>query len=221
MKLVFYSGGQSSKNKKLHGCLSDLVDRKKGKSMTYIPFCADGAGPFYRRAIERYRPYGFTRFHTLSVDTKFTRDELKRALDSDVIYLAGGNTFYFLMHLRKAGLMTKLRDYSRDGGVIAGLSAGGLILTPNIGLAGYPSWEADENEVGLQDLRALGLVDFEFFPHFDRSPRLRRALLRYSRKTSNPILTAHDGGGIIVNGKFTTLLGHVNMIADGEIHRIS
>ncbi len=221
MKLVFYSGGQSSKNKKLHECLADLVNRKKGKSLTYIPFCSDGAASFYQRAIRRYRPYGFSRFHYLAVDEPFSPNDLKRALDSDAIYLAGGNTYYFLKHLRKAGLISKLRNYARGGGVLAGLSAGGLILTPNIELAGYPAWNADENEVELNDLLALGLVKFEFFPHFDRSPRLRRALLRYSRKSPNPILTAHDGGGIIVNGKFTTLLGSVNMIADGEIHRIS
>jgi dipeptidase E len=156
----------------------------------------------------------------LTVDERLDATTVKRAFESDVIYLAGGNTFYFLLHLRQSGLISKLKQFAKSGGVLAGLSAGALIMTPSIGLAGYPAWEADENDVGLRDLRALGLVGFEFFPHFERTPRMIRALARYSRAHSNSILTAEDGGGIVVNEKRTTLLGRVSLVTGGEFHEI-
>ncbi len=221
MKLVFYSGGQSRKNKALHQALADLTDRKSRKSFTYLPFCADGAEPFFRRAVRRYQPYGFTRFHFLAVDSKPDPSEIRRALESDVIYLAGGNTFYFLKHLRSSGLLSKLRSYVVDGGVLAGLSAGGLIMTPSIDLAGFPPWDADQNEVSLKDLRALSLVNFEFFPHFKKSPRLVSALRRYSKSNHAPILTAQDGGGIVVDGTSTSLLGKINLLNRGEFYEMT
>lgn len=41
-----------------------------------------------------------------------------------------------------------------------------ILTTPTIEIAGYGE-DADENEVGLNDMKALGLVDFEFAPHWD------------------------------------------------------
>ena len=111
--------------------------------------------------------------------------EIRRAFRSDAIYLAGGNTFYFLHHLKRSGVFERLKRYAREGGAIGGLSAGAIIQTPSIGLAGYPPWDRDANSVRLKDLRGLGLVDFEFFPHYERgNPRLDRALSQYSRKNT-------------------------------------
>ncbi len=216
MKIIMYSGGQARSNHRLHQALSDLVGRKKKKSLAYIPFCADGAQSFYLRAIRRYQPFGFKEFRFLAADEPFSKDALKRVFDSDAIYLAGGNTFYFLKHLRKSGLLPRLKRYAKQGGVLAGLSAGAIMMTPTIGLAGYPKSDADENEVGLKDLRALGLVEFEFFPHFEDTRGLREMLRRYSLRSRHPILAARDGGGVQVRGEELTLFGKVAMWSRGN-----
>ena len=221
MKLVFYSGGQSRKNKALHQALSELSGPSRRKTFTYVPFCTDGSEPYFSKAVRRYKPYGFAHFNFFPVDQRLQSEALKRALGSEVIYLAGGNTFYFLNYLRKSGLLGKLSAYVKSGGVLAGLSAGGLIMTPSIALAGYPAWEADKNDIQLKNLKGLGLVSFEFYPHFKRSPRLKAALSQYSRNHKTPILTAEDGGGVVVNGKMTTLLGKINLLADGEFYEMS
>lgn len=195
-----------------------MVGRGRHKSLTYIPFCADGARSFYLRAIRRYKPFGFSRFGMLAADEPFTREDLKRTFDSDAIYLAGGNTFYFLKHLRAAGLLPRLRKYVRDGGVLAGLSAGAILMTPTIGLAGYPPEDADENDVKLRDLSALGLVDFEFFPHFEDTRRLRELLRRYSIKSRFPVLAARDGGGIQVQGGELTVFGRLALWSGGHAY---
>jgi len=48
--------------------------------------------------------------------------------------------------------------------VLAGPSVGAIILTPTIGTAGPPLPDPDDNDVKLKNLRALGLVRFEFSP---------------------------------------------------------
>lgn len=216
MKLIFYSGGQTNLNRQIHGAMSDLVGRKRSKSLTYIPFCQEGSQSFYRRAQKRYQPYGFKEFICLPVDVRIDPDHLKRALDSDVIYLAGGNTFYFLHHLRKQRLIQKMRQFAERGGVIAGLSAGGLIMTPNISLAGYPWFDADENEVGLTRLDALKLTQFEFFPHYVHRAAYRTALTQYSKKSKNPIFAIADGGGIVVDQEEVRFLGRSHGFIAGK-----
>ena len=216
MKLVLYSGGQTPANRLIHHALFQLVTPKRNKSMTYIPFCQEGSDHFFKRAIKRYQGVGFKRFHCLPVDVPFTRRDLNQALGSDVIYLAGGNTFYFLKHLRKSGLLTQLKRFVERGGVLAGLSAGAIILTPNIGTAGPPLPDPDDNDMQLKNLRALGLVRFEFYPHYTPTPQTNHAILQYSRTTKYPIVACSDGSGITINEHRMTFIGKVVMFFGGK-----
>jgi len=216
MKLVLYSGGQEPSNRLIHHALFQLVDPKRNKSMTYIPFCQDRSDLFFKKAIKRYQGVGFKRFHCLPVDVPFTRHDLNKALGSDVIYLAGGNTFYFLKHLRKSGLIPQLKTFVERGGVLAGLSAGAIILTPHIGTAGPPLPDPDGNDVKLKNLRSLGLVRFEFYPHYISTPKTNQAILQYSRTTKYPIFACPDGSGITISENRMTFIGKVLMFSGGK-----
>lgn len=222
-KLVFYSGGPTNKNHALHRALVEMASvagKTKSLSMTYIPFCRDGAGTFFKRAQRRYRAFGIQNFHLLYADEKPTPQSRKILKDSNIVYLAGGNTFQFLNDLRASGWIQQLKAYSRKGGVLAGLSAGALILTENINLAAYPPFDSDENDVKLKDFTALGLVPFEFYPHFlPRDPWIR-ALKVYSKAKKNPILAATDGSGIVVQGKKITFFGEIYIFTQGGYLRL-
>lgn len=215
-KLVLYSGGQTKANHRLHRELIDLVPMKSHVSMTYIPYCYDGHDVFYKRFIKRYRHFGVSQFHCLPVDRPIERISLKLALESDIIYLAGGNTFYFLKNLKDSGMLRHLKSFVKRGGVLAGLSAGAIILTPEITLAGYPHFECDENDVNLENFKSLDLVDLEFFPHFDFSKRLTNALMRYSKNSLYPIFAAEDGAGLVINGSKKTFIGKSCFFLNGQ-----
>ena len=192
--------------------------------MTYIPVWSDYSALYFERFRRRYSRYGATEFHCVAVDdpARFDRRTAERTiLSSDIVYLAGGNTFHYLSHLRRTGLLTTLRRFGKRGGVLAGLSAGALILTPNIDLAGYPHFDCDENEVGLTNRRALGLVDFEFFPHFRNSDRYRRALSRYSRRGGRPVYACRDGSGVVIEEDRFTAHGEVWVFHDGQHLKIA
>lgn len=227
---MLYSGGQERRNALIHDTLLELAMRRRparsaGVRMTYVPFTLDGSRPFFRRFERRYRAFGAERFDLVAPDDPRLledrdafRDAVRTLRASDVVYLAGGNTFYFLDALRRSGLFEELRAFARRGGVIAGLSAGALILTPHIGLAGYPSFDRDPNDVGLgaRGRRGLGVVPFEFFPHFRRSPRYREALLEYSRTARGAVYACPDGSGIVVEGDRFTAHGRVWLFDRGR-----
>jgi len=223
-RLVLYSGGQERRNALIHSDLLGLSGSDGEIRMTYVPFCGEGSRMYFARFKRRYRAHGATRFDCVPVDDEAVRGDpqaARRILRSDIVYLAGGNTFYFLKHLRRSGLAPVLRQFVARGGVLAGLSAGAILMTPNIGLAGYPPFDRDENDVDLRDLRALGLVTFEFFPHFVRSRRLRAALADYSRCSGRPLYACRDGSAIVIEDDLFTAHGDVTLYHRGHEIRIS
>ncbi len=232
LNLVLYSGGQSKSNHRLHLEVVRLAWQQRLRQsprsvergplkLAYIPFEADGSSRFFARAMRRYRAAGIERFFMLEPDHKPSRDELKMLLSCDVIYLAGGNTYVFLEKLRHSGLLPQLRRFALRGGVLAGLSAGAILMTPSIGLAGIPRYDADSNDPGLTDLRALGLVGFEFSPHDTADARRRRELLAYSSKIGKPVFSVRDGGGLVVEGDRLGFYGRVLLYSRGECWRLS
>ena len=90
-------------------------------------------------------------------------DEKFNALcQSDVIHLAGGDTFGFLADLKRCDKLSQLQAFARKGGVIVGVSAGAMLLTPSIVTA---SLCGDENNAELDDFSALTLLPYQFVPH--------------------------------------------------------
>jgi dipeptidase E len=219
-RLVFYSGGQEAGNKLLHEKLAKLAGGK-ARSLTYIPFSHENGDFYFRRIKARYKKFGFRKFRYFAVDSDFLAREMNAALKSDVIYLAGGNTYYFLKHLRESGFLKRLKRFVANGGVLAGLSAGAIIMTKNIKLAGYPPHEADKNEVRLKNLLSLGLVDFEFLPHYSNSKKTSDSMIRYSKRYSCPIFACPNGSGIVVEGTAIHFFGETYLFYQGRKLRLA
>ena len=217
MRLVMYSGGQERGNRRLHQAVVDLTGKSHKISFTYIPFHSDRSEIFFGRTRRRFERFGVSRFFCLNVDMGPSPSEMQKALQSDIIYLAGGNTFYFLNHLRKSGFLNHLKSYARSNGVLAGLSAGAMIFTPTIQLAGHPKLDPDENEEKLKNMHGLGLVKFEFAPHFDGTKKTTKTLLEYSQKNQNPILACSDGAGVVIESKSINPVGQAYLFSRGKM----
>lgn len=97
-------------------------------------------------------------------DIEFDKPELLEKYN--VIYINGGNPFYLLYHMKKSGADLILKDIAKQNTVIVGVSAGAIILGPNIEVVNY--FTPQINTVDIQDLTALGLTNKAIFPHYDR-----------------------------------------------------
>jgi len=92
--------------------------------------------------------------------------EVGKLKSANILVITGGNTFKLLNHLKKSGLDKAIIEFwKKDGVVLAGFSAGAIVLSPSIETArtGY----GDVDELGLTDLSGLGIVDFEIWPHYE------------------------------------------------------
>ena len=206
MKLVFYGGGELGDSPTLDRITFKLTGRKK-PSVTYIPSSHYWAEDDFRVFVKYYNKQGIERFVFFPVDIPFDKTLLSLALRSDVIHLSGGNTYSFLHNLRKSGMMVPLKEFVRKGGVLTGLSAGAILMTPTIDSAKYPSFDQDDNEENIKNLKALNLVNFDFCPHYKNSPRYDRELTIRSKKIAHPLYACPDGGGIVAEKEKITFVG--------------
>tara|TARA_R110000868_G_scaffold117600_16_gene312648 strand:+ start:26782 stop:27447 length:666 start_codon:yes stop_codon:yes gene_type:complete len=206
VRLVFHGGGHSEDNIKLNREALRMC-REKDPVIAYIPACSIDAESDFLEFARGFQELGVGRFLYFPIDVPFDQTMLTQVFSANIIHLSGGNTFYFLKWLRRTKLMTKIKEFVRNGGVLTGLSAGGILMTPDISSASYPEFDCDENEEHLRDLRALKLVNFEFFPHYRNSKRYERELINQSKLIDYPIYGVADGNGIVVEGEKTSFVG--------------
>lgn len=216
MNLIFYSGGGSRENRRLARELAEMLQGREGAKLAFIPSERNGAAADFRAFRRAMRGTGATSFRAFHIDRPLSREREAALFACDAIFLGGGNTFHFLRNLRARGLVVKLRAYAKRGGILLGLSAGSILMTPRIETALVPSEDCDENEVGIKDLRALRLVGFEFSPHYTRSVAADRELREYSRRSKHPIYACADGEGIVVRGRVVRFVGRVRAYQRGQ-----
>lgn len=119
--------------------------------------------------------------------------EIKRVNTFDVVYFCGGNTFYLLYHIRKTGTDKLIKKFvKKPGRVYVGVSAGSMIVGPNIDLAE----PFDANEVHLKDKTGLQLIKTMVSPHYCEEERA--FIEEYERKTKQRIVPLTDNQALLV-----------------------
>lgn len=123
--------------------------------------------------------------------------EAKKLLESNILLITGGNTFKLLDNLRKSGLDTAIQAFTnKNEFVVAGFSAGALVLTPTVEVCNLPN--SDINEVGLNDLTGLNIVSFEVFPHYSEYEH-KDSLRDYKAQAKNDVREITDEGYIVLD----------------------
>ncbi len=215
MKLIFYSGGHDFENHSLDNNLLEL-SKNKTPQITYIPSCSYLCDDDFRDFVDQYQKFDVHNIINFPIDVPFTEVLKSEVFKSDIIHLSGGNTYYFLKHLRKAGMLGELKNFVKNGGILTGLSAGAIIMTKRIDTAGFPEFDKDDNDENLKNLKGMGLVNFEFFPHYRNSKRYDKEILSYSKGHEVPIYACPDGSGIIVNNDEITFIGKTYCFINGK-----
>ncbi|MBP7832385.1 MAG: Type 1 glutamine amidotransferase-like domain-containing protein [Candidatus Levybacteria bacterium] len=91
--------------------------------------------------------------------------ELRSELtEADIIFVAGGNTFYLLEQAQKSGFLGIAQELVEEGKIYIGSSAGSIITGPDI----MPVEYFDEiSESNISSTRGLNWVDFVILAHYD------------------------------------------------------
>jgi dipeptidase E len=208
MKLVLYSGYDDA-NAPIDAEAMRLTGKKRPR-VVFIPSANHVPDFEYDYVCENFGALGVKDIALFNIDRPYSISDAERILKAaDMIYLSGGNTFYFLKSIRRNHFDRMLMKFVQRGGVLAGLSAGAIMMTPSISTASYPKFDRDENTVGIRNLEALDLVPFEFFPHYHPEPEYARELRKQSKTLKHPIYGVADGAGIVIDGRRLSFFGNV------------
>lgn len=209
-KLVLYSDQVIDENRKVDDELLKLFN-KTSPSIAYIPSCSDLTRKYFKEKIDYYKALGIVDLKYFDLDEEYDESRVKEIFTYDAIHLSGGNTFYFLHLLRKRGLIDLLQDYVKEGGILIGISAGSIMMSKDISVAGLGE-RGDCNNIGIEDKSALGLVDFEFAPHWDGNTEYIILLSKYAKDKNKVVYACKDGDGIVIDGNDIKLIGDVKKI---------
>jgi len=216
-KLILHSDQIAGKTQ-VEDTAFELFGLNKPK-IAYIPSQSDPTRKYFNEKVEWYKQFGVSDLLYFDIDKEYDESKTDELLKTDAIFLSGGNTYYFLNSLKKRNFIPLLREYVEKGGVLIGVSAGSMIMSKTITITTIDTdINGDQNAVNLKDFTSLGLVDFEFFPHFDeKDGEITRRLIEYSKEIDSVIYACRDGDGIIVNGRNIQLVGEIVKIIKGEI----
>jgi dipeptidase E len=166
---------------------------RPGDTIGYVPSAPDPERVWFTPRQAYYARYGLD-LRFFGLEDEYDPAQRAALLACDAIHLTGGNTFRFLYWLRERGLDADLHRYALDGGVLLGVSAGAILMTPDIrtsllcGDTLYP---------GLTDFTGLALVDFAVVPHVTEVA------------LPGPAYAIPDGAGIVIDGDCIELFGGV------------
>ncbi|WP_102262359.1 Type 1 glutamine amidotransferase-like domain-containing protein [Mesobacillus jeotgali] len=210
-KLVLLSDLKNM-NPALKNRIKELAGSKPFK-LAYIPSRTDKERWYFEKARPELTSWGVTDFFYFDVDQEFEESQLDEFKSCDGIFLSGGNTYLLLKNLQEKNIVTYIKEMVQEGKTLIGVSAGSIIMSKSIKIAGFH----DQNEVQLCELNGLGLVDFEFMPHWNREKHQLDELLEYSLLQEESIFTCRDGDGIVIDGEKIEFYGEIKEIRKGEL----
>lgn len=192
MKLLLTSSGIA--NEKIAQALRELTDKAPDTAKVgFVPTAANAEGgnkDWLINDLLRLRNAGYEWIDI--IDPSAAGVDWRSRLEAmDIVFLSGGNTFHLLDQIRQTGLGEWLAGH-KDAKVFVGSSAGSIVMTPTIATANG----ADPNLKGLENLDALGFVDFDFIPHIPDIPLA--AAEAYAATASRKLYALDDTSAIKV-----------------------
>jgi dipeptidase E len=207
-KLVLYSDQVPQLRNTADKELKILLGKPKPR-IGFIPSASDPERKYFNDRKAFYKDLGMDLAVYFELDIKWEPDKLKTLLACDAIHLSGGNTYYFLSWLRRRKMIPALVKYVAAGGVLIGVSAGSILMTPDITTS---SICGDEMIPGETDFSGMGLVDFLFVPHFGSGATTISDLKKFLREKQKVVYAAKDTGAIIVNENEIKCIGDVILV---------
>lgn len=213
LNLVLYSDQTVGEGLETDARLVRLLREKRGGNrIGYIPSGPDPEGYFFTPLKAYYARHGLDVPVCHDLDVPHDAAETAALFACDAIHLSGGHTGEFLARLRRGGMLGPLRDWALKGGILIGVSAGSILMTPDIATDALFLDERPEDVTGGE---ALGLLPFAYFPHLDGAASYLSDLVRYSRHTPRPILACADSDGLVVSDGRAECFGKPLWIAGG------
>lgn len=208
--IIFYSDQVIAENERLDRRFLEMTGKSKPR-LAYIPSASDSTRKYYKEKCEYYRRYGIEDILYFDLNKEYDPGLTGELLACDAIHLSGGDPFQFLGSIKKRNFGPVLKKYHQNGGILLGISAGAIVLTPSINISHvfYKS-RTDKHQ-------AVGLVDFHFLPHWNQREDRLDDVIRFSKEQNATVYACRDGDGMVFKDGEVELVGGLIKIDKGKI----
>ncbi len=188
-----------------------LSDLKGGRiRIGYVPSASDSTRRYFDRKREYYSQYGIGDLLYFDLNKEYRPELLPELLSCQAIHLSGGDPFQFNDAIRRRSFGPVLRRYHENGGILLGVSAGGIVLTPSIEISHLFYRSRTESP------EASGLVPFHFLPHYNRRVASLFQLKEFSARLGCTVYAVNDGDGMEVKDGAARAVGEPVVLAKGR-----
>lgn len=196
MKLFLTSNAFPKESQKLREEFLDFVNKDVNKiKVAFIPTASipDADKSFMLTDRKELEEMGILKENIVdfNLDKPTSFEDIKKF---DVVFIDGGNTFYLLEKVRESGFDKAIKEYlKKDMGVYVGVSAGTILVGPDIEIA--EPWD-DKLITNLRDTKGLNLINTAYSPHWVEEEE--KILKQYKEKVDYEIRELRDGEGIVI-----------------------
>ena len=208
--LIFYSDQVVPENERLDRRFLEIINKERPR-LAYIPSASDSTRKYFSDKCQYYKRYGIKDLLYFDLNKEYDPALLPELLACDAIHLSGGDPFQFLGSIRKRKFGPVLKKYLDDGGILLGISAGAIVLTPSINISHvfYQS-RTDKHQ-------AVGLVDFYFLPHWNLREARIADVVKFSGENRAAVYACRDGDGMVIRDGKIELVGDLVKIEKGNL----
>ena len=181
-KLVLIGGGDTGRGETTYSTKEideEIVKltEKENPNFLFIGLASSHADSYYDTMKKIYKELGCTPVYLKKSNLVNNPDIVKQKInDADIIYICGGDTVKLLDHVKEYNLEDLLLEAYNKGTVIAGMSAGAILLS-NKGFSDslIIRGESDKYEF----IKGLKFIDIAFCPHYNIDPKKNKELEEY------------------------------------------
>jgi len=181
-KLVLIGGGDTGRGETTYSTKEideEIVKltEKENPNFLFIGLASSHADSYYDTMKKIYKELGCTPVYLKKSNLVNNPDIVKQKInDADIIYICGGDTVKLLDHVKEYNLEELLLEAYNKGTVIAGMSAGAILLS-NKGFSDslIARGESDKYEF----IKGLRFIDIAFCPHYNIDPKKNKELEEY------------------------------------------
>ncbi len=175
---------------------------KKNPKLLFIPTASSDSRSYYE-VVKKYfgKKLGCKTEILYLIEEKLKKKDIEnKILNSDIIYVGGGDTLKMMKLWRKLGVDRTLIKAHEKGIVMSGLSAGAICW---FSFGNSDSRKFKNPNADLIKVKGLGLVKALFCPHYNIEEKRETELKKMMQKTSGVAIAIDNSCAIeIINDKY-------------------
>ena len=208
-KLVLIGGGDTGRGETTYSTKEideEIVKltEKENPNFLFIGLASSHADSYYDTMKKIYKELGCTPVYLKKSNLVNNPDIVKQKInDADIIYICGGDTVKLLDHVKEYNLEDLLLEAYNKGTVIAGMSAGAILLS-NKGFSDslIIRGESDKYEF----LKGLKFIDIAFCPHYNIDPKKNKELEEYLSNNNEEVYCLENNTALkIIDDKISII----------------